>query len=112
MAIFLDMVENIIKVFVDDFSIYDSSFDVNLINLSRVLKRYEKSNLILNWEKCHFMIHERVALGHRILEKGIEVDKVKIEIIERLPPPNSVRDIRNFFRHVGFYRRFIKDFSR
>ena len=62
------------------------SFERCLNNLSEVLKRCEDCNLVLNWGKCHFMLKEGIVLGHRILEKGIEVDRAKVEVIERLPP--------------------------
>ena len=112
MAIFLDMVEKIIEVFMDDFSVLGKSFDNCLENLRQSLIRCEESNLVLNWEKCHFMVKEGIVLGHRISEKGIEVDKAKIETTKRLPLPSSVKGIRSFLGHVGFYRRFIKDFSK
>ena len=66
---------------------------------------------MLNWEKCHSMVQEGIVIGHKISSKGIEVDKSKIETIEKLPPPSSVKAIRSFLGHAGFYRRFIKDFS-
>ena len=111
MAIFSDMVEKTIKVFMDDFSILGNSFDNCLENLISVLIRCEEICLLLNWVKCHFMVQEGIVLGHRISARGIEVDKAKIEAIEKLPPPSSVKGIRSFLGHVGFYRRFIKDFS-
>ena len=111
MAIFSDMVEKTIKIFMDDFSVLGDSFDNCLENLRSVLVRCEETNLVLNWEKCHFMVQEGIVLGHRISARGIEVDRVKIEAIEKLPPPSSVKGIRSFLGHVGFYRRFIKDFS-
>ena len=111
MAIFSYMVEKTIEVFMDDFSVLGNSFDNCLENLRSVLVRCEETNLMLNWEKCHFMVQEGIILGHWISARGIEVDKAKIEAIEKLPPPSSVKGIRSFLRHAWFYRRFIKDFS-
>ena len=68
-------------------------------------------NFVLNWEICHFMVREGVVLGHLISERGIEVDKAKIEIIEKMLPPTSVKEVRSFLGHAGFYRHFIKYFS-
>ncbi|CAA7018814.1 unnamed protein product [Microthlaspi erraticum] len=96
----------------DDFSVYGSSFAVCLSNLCRVLQRCEERHLVLNWEKCHFMVRDGIVLGHRISEKGIKVDRAKIEVMMSLQPPNSVKGIRSFLGHAGFYRRFIKDFSK
>ena len=89
MAIFSNMVEKIIEVFMDDFSILGNSFDNFLENLSSMLIRCEENNLVLNWEKCHFIVQEGIVLGHRISARGIEVDKEKIEAIEKLPPEGS-----------------------
>lgn len=112
MAIFFDMVKKYIEVFMDDFSVFGDSFDDCLVRLTLAMQRCEEKNLVLNWEKCHFMVKEGIVLGYRISSKGIEVDKAKIQVIEKLQPPNSVKEIRSFLGHAGFYRRFIQDFSK
>ena len=80
----------------DDFSVYGSSFDDCLSNLDRVLQRCEETNLVLNWEKCHFMVNEGIVLGHKISERGIEVDKAKVDAIENMPCPKDIKGIRSF----------------
>ncbi|CAM8952521.1 unnamed protein product [Rhodiola kirilowii] len=112
MSIFSDYIEKCIEVFMDDFSIHGSSFDDCLANLSNVLSRCIETNLVLNWEKCHFMVQEGIVLGHLVSKRGVEVDKAKIQVIEQLPPPRNQKGIRSFLGHAGFYRRFIKDFSK
>ncbi|GJY87229.1 reverse transcriptase domain-containing protein [Tanacetum coccineum] len=77
-----------------------------------MLQRCKDAHLILNWEKCHFMVKEGIVLGHKVSRAGLEVDKAKINVISQLPPPTNIKGIRSFLRHVGFYRRLIKDFSK
>ncbi|KAL4384267.1 hypothetical protein GQ457_15G020160 [Hibiscus cannabinus] len=89
LAIFSDMVEDYLEVFMDDFSVSGNTFDTCLGNLAKVLKRCEESDLVLSWEKCHFMVKEGTVLGHKISSQGIEVDKAKVEVIEKLPPPTT-----------------------
>ena len=110
--IFSDMVERIMEVYIDDITIYGNTFEQCLANLETVLHRCIEKNLVLNWEKCHFMVNQGIVLGHVISRKGIEVDKAKVELIFKLPPPTNVKTVRQFLGHVGFYRRFIKNFSK
>ncbi|KAK1696736.1 hypothetical protein QYE76_013433 [Lolium multiflorum] len=91
-AIFHGFCESIVEVFMDDFSVYGNSFDNCLRNLDKVLQRCEETNLVLNWEKCHFMVNEGIVLGHKISERGIEVDRAKVEAIEKMPYPRDVKD--------------------
>ena len=95
----------------ENFLVLGNSFDNCLENLRSVLVIREETNLVLNWEKCHFMVQEGIVLGHRISVRGIEVDKAKIDAIEKLPPPSSVKGIKSFLGHAGFCKWFIKDFS-
>jgi hypothetical protein len=93
MMIFSDLIEKVTEVFMDDFSIYGRTFEDCLANLDKVLKRCQMDDLVLNWENCHFMARDRIVLGHKISEKGIEVDMVKIEVLKQLPPPTNVKRI-------------------
>ena len=77
LTIFSDMVGQFLEVFMDDFSVFGSSFNYCLQNLTKVLKRCIEMNLVLSWEKSHFMVHEGIMLGHIISEQGIKLIKPK-----------------------------------
>ncbi|KAA3483083.1 protein NYNRIN-like [Gossypium australe] len=91
---FSDMVDKFLELFMDDFSMFRDTYDNGLGNLTKVLRRCEETNLVLNWEK-----------------RSIKIDKVKVDVIEKLPPPTFVKGVRSFLGHVG-YQSFIKDFSK
>jgi hypothetical protein len=88
MSIFSDYVERIIKVFMDDFMVYGDSFDKCLENLSLILKRCIETNIVLNYEKCYFMVEQGIVLGH---------------IVSSLPYPSCLRKVCFFLGHAGFY---------
>ncbi|GJZ41294.1 reverse transcriptase domain-containing protein [Tanacetum coccineum] len=110
LAIFHDMIEESIEVFMDNFSVFGNSFGNCLNNLDKMLQRCKDAHLVLNWEKCHFMVKKGIVPGHKVSKAGLEVDKAKIDVISKLTPPTNIKGIRIFLGHAGFYRRFIKDF--
>jgi hypothetical protein len=112
MVVFSEFIEEIVEVFMDYFSVYGKTFMACLANLDKILTRCAEVDLVLIWEKCHFMVKQGIVLGHVISERGIEVDKEKVETVEQLPPPTDVKSLRSFLGHAGFYKRFIKDLSK
>nr|GEV71487.1 integrase, catalytic region, zinc finger, CCHC-type, peptidase aspartic, catalytic [Tanacetum cinerariifolium] len=148
MAIFHDMIEKMMEVFMDDFSVFGNSFRTFLSHLDKMLKRcpyrtfayrcmpfglcnapgtFQRCMMAIFHdmiekmmevfmddfsEKSHFMVKEGIVLGHKISKNGIEVDKAKVDVIAKLPHPTTVKGIRSFLSHAGFYRRFIQDFSK
>ena len=71
MGIFSDMIEHILEIFMDDFSVFGDSYEGCLENLQRVLERCQEKNLVLNWEKCHFMVTQGIVLSHIVSKEGI-----------------------------------------
>ena len=96
----------------DDITIYGGSFEECPTNLETVMHRCIEKNLVVNWEKCHFMVNQGIVRGHIISNKGIEAGKEKIEMISKPPSPTNVKTVRQFLGHADFYRRFIMDFTK
>jgi hypothetical protein len=94
MAVFSEFIEEIVEVFMDDFSVYEKAFVDCLANLDMVVTRCAEVDLV----------KKGIVLGHVIFERGIEVDKAKVETVEQLPPPTDVKSLRSFLGHAGFYR--------
>ncbi|KAK8625862.1 hypothetical protein V6N13_057019 [Hibiscus sabdariffa] len=92
-TIFSDKNEDCLEIFMDDFSTFGDDFTSCFSNLEKVLTRCEETNLVLNWEKCHFMVDEGIVLGHKISYRDMEVDRAKIDIISKLPQPTTVKGI-------------------
>nr|GEU32672.1 retrovirus-related Pol polyprotein [Tanacetum cinerariifolium] len=80
-----------IEVFMDDFSIFGDSFDKCLNNLDKLFQCCRDAHLVLNWEKCHFIVKEGIVLGHKVSSAGLEVDKTKIDVISKLPFPTNIK---------------------
>nr|GEW31381.1 reverse transcriptase domain-containing protein [Tanacetum cinerariifolium] len=95
MAIFHDMIEKTMEVFMDDFSAFGDSFSSCLSYLDKMQKRCEDINLVLNWEKCHFMVKVGIVLGHKISKAGIEVNRAKVDVIAKLSHSTSVKGAKN-----------------
>ena len=85
----------------DDITIYGGTFEECLVNLEVVLNRCIEKDLVLNWEKCHFVVHLGIVLGYIISEKDIEVDKGKVELIVKLSSPTIVKGVRQFLVMQG-----------
>ncbi|CAB1184497.1 unnamed protein product [Spirodela intermedia] len=112
LSIFSDMIRKCMEIFIDDFSVFGKSFDECLNHLQHVLEKCIEKKLVLSWEKSHFMVREGVVLGHIVSERGLEVDRAKIDIISKMKSPNLVKQIRSFLGHASYYKKFIQDFSK
>ena len=110
-ALFSDLLGDYLEIFMDDFSVFGDDFQSCLSNLTKVLQICIKNQLVLSWEKSHFMVREGIVLGHKISKDGLEVDKAKVEVIKNLPLPTNLKQLRGFLGHAGFYRRFIQNFA-
>ncbi|WMV45549.1 hypothetical protein MTR67_038934 [Solanum verrucosum] len=108
LSIFTAMVEDSMKVVMDVFLVVV----IHLKHIWNILQRCVETNLVLNWDKCHFMVKEGIILGNKISGEGMQVDQAKVEVIAKQPPPISVKGVQKFLGHTCFYRVFIKDFSK
>lgn len=103
LGIFFDLTNDCVEICMDDFTIYGNTFQEALENLEKVLIRCQEDNLALSHEKCKMMLTEGIVLGHHVSSTCIKVDPTKIEVISKLPPPQTQKDERSFLGHVGYY---------
>nr|GEX59536.1 reverse transcriptase domain-containing protein [Tanacetum cinerariifolium] len=106
MEIFHDMNKKTVEVFIDDFLVFGDSFSSCLSHLDTMLQWCEDTNLVLNWEKCHFMVKEGIVLGHKISKNRLDVDRAKVNVIAKLPHPTTMKGVRSFLGHAEAYRSF------
>jgi hypothetical protein len=112
LGIFFDLIHDCVEVYMDDFTAYGNTFKEALENIEKVLIRCQVTNLVLSNEK-HFMLQtEGIVLGHYVSFVGINVDPTKIEVISNLPVLNTQKYFIICLRHVGYYRRFVENFTK
>jgi hypothetical protein len=111
LAIFSDLTNDCVEVYMDDFTIYGDDFQKELDNLKKVLVICKETNLSLSHKKSRMLLIEGIVLGQHIFGTGIRVDPAKIDIISQIKIPGSQKEIISFIGHVGYYRRFIQNFT-
>ncbi|GKE02610.1 reverse transcriptase domain-containing protein [Tanacetum coccineum] len=101
------MIEEFVEVFMDDFSIFGNSFDNCLNNLDKMLQHCKDEHIVLNWEKCHFMVKEEIVIGHKVSGASLEIDKAKIDVISQLPPPTNIKELMAVIFAFGKFRSYL-----
>lgn len=99
-------------VYLDDIVIFGASLEEHNKRLIEVFLRLKEANLRLQPDKCNFLRKEVVYLGHIITKDGIKADPSKIEAVVNFPAPQNEKEIMSFLGLAGYYRKFIKDFSK
>ena len=107
-----DLYLNYCLLYLDDIVVFSRSYDEHLVRLEAIFQRLHEAGLKVNAKKCHFLKHRIKYLGHIVSEDGISTDPEKVEVVKSWPVPKDVKDLQRFLGFVGYYRRFIKNFSK
>ncbi|WVZ89204.1 hypothetical protein U9M48_035636 [Paspalum notatum var. saurae] len=111
-SVFMNKLDKFVVVFIDDILVYSKNEKEHEEHLRIVLSRLREHKLYAKFSKCAFWLKEVAFLGHILSAKGVVVDPNKMEDVLNWKQPQAVTEIRSFLGLVGYYRRFIKDFSR
>ena len=110
--VFRPFLDRFVIVFIDDILVYSKSRAEHTMHLSLVLQTLREHQLYTKFSKCEFWLEEVAFLGHVVSKAGIQVDPKKIEAITEWQRPTTVTEVKSFLGLAGYYRRFVKDFSR
>lgn len=107
-----DYINNICVVYLDDILVFSTSLQEHILSLRKIFQRLSEYNLKVQVDKCNFFKRESEYLGHIITPDGIRPNPLKINVIQKIALPKTIKEIRSFLGLTGFYRKFIKDYSR
>ncbi len=110
--VFKDLGDKFLKVFVDDLNVHSENWEDHLQHLGAVLSRLREVNLKLNPGKCCFAAKSIVFLGHVVSREGTKPDPSKIDVVLCFPAPKTVTNVRSFLGLTGYYRKYIRAYSR
>ena len=110
--VFREFLDNFVIIFIDDILVYSKTREQHEEHLRKVLTTLRMNQLFAKFSKCEFWAEQVRFLGHVVSSMEITVDPTKIEAVTNWPRPTTVTEVRSFLGLVGYYRRFVKDFSK
>lgn len=111
-TILSDFINKICVVYLDDILIFSTSFQEHISDIRKVLGKLNEANLKLQINKCKFFGKETLYLGHTLTSEGVKPNQAKVDIISNLRLPKSVKQIKSFLSVTGYYRKFMRDYSK